>query len=317
MESIYLKTFVEVVRTGNVSRAAETLCVSQPAVSKRLKFLEEQYGHPLIVRTGQSLTLTEAGRIVLQKAEKLLEIERELLAGLNGLVGKRRLSFTCTPTFGTVHLPAILREYMLECAESTDLTFAFNMPDTIIRGMQDGLFDCAVVEFCDCLRLDDLTITPLPGDEMVFLSAPAHSIPTPYASMDDLLKQALITRREGCCSRTLLENNLKGIGRDIREFGRIVVFDDLHLIIGSLVEGTGISFLSRELVERELKSGQLVEHRIDGFMHQRNRFLISTSPDRACCSNVARFIALILAHFDTPASSGTISGKDEPSLLPG
>ncbi len=43
MESLYLKTLVEVVRTGSLSRAAETLHVTQPAVSRRIKFMEDQY----------------------------------------------------------------------------------------------------------------------------------------------------------------------------------------------------------------------------------------------------------------------------------
>ena len=55
MELLYLKTLVEVVRTGSLSRAADILCVTQPAVSRRIKFLEDQYGYELLDRSGHRL----------------------------------------------------------------------------------------------------------------------------------------------------------------------------------------------------------------------------------------------------------------------
>ena len=106
LESIYLKTLVEVVNTGSLSRAAEALHVTQPAVSKRIKFMEEQYGCELLDRSGQRLRPTAAGRLVYEKATTVLEIEAELVSGLHLLSGKTLIAFSCTPSFGIAHLPA-------------------------------------------------------------------------------------------------------------------------------------------------------------------------------------------------------------------
>ena len=109
MESLYLKTLVEVVRTGSLSRAAESLHVTQPAVSRRIKFMEDQYGCELLDRSGNVLRPTEAGHLVYEKAQSLLEIEADLVSGLHRLDGKVRISLSCTPSFGIAHLPAVLR----------------------------------------------------------------------------------------------------------------------------------------------------------------------------------------------------------------
>jgi len=73
MEIDQLTTFVAVATVGGFHRAAETLRVSQPAVSARIKALEDSLGSPLFARSRSGLTLTEAGRILRPYAEQLLK----------------------------------------------------------------------------------------------------------------------------------------------------------------------------------------------------------------------------------------------------
>lgn len=274
MELLYLKTLVEVVRTGSLSRAADILCVTQPAVSRRIKFLEDQYGYELLDRSGHRLRPTDAGMLVYRKAEALLEIESDLLAGLHMLKGKGKVSFGCTPSFGMAHLPHILKDFMLASAEAADLKFMFSMPEQILAGLDDGTYDLAVMESSECFDLSGHTAFALPGDEMVFASAPALGIPESATTIDALLDVPIFTRREGCCSRTLLENNLKGIGHDLREFHKVIVLDDLHVVVRAVTDGAGISFLSRDVLAEFLADGRLTSHHIDGFRHARERSLV-------------------------------------------
>ena len=169
MESVYLRTLVEVVKSGSLSRAADVLCVTQPAVSRRMKFLEEQYGRPLLDRSGSRLRPTEAGMLVFRKAETLLEIEDELVAGLHRLGGKTKISFGSSPAFGIAHLPAVLREFMLASGDSADLSFVLQTPEQVRDGLEEGLFDVAVVEMCECFDLSAYRSFPLPEDEMVIV----------------------------------------------------------------------------------------------------------------------------------------------------
>lgn len=297
MESIYLKTLVEVVRTGSLSRAAEILHVTQPAVSKRIKFMEDQYGCALLDRSGAQLRPTAAGRLVFEKAESVLEIEADLVSGLHVLSGKTRISFSCTPSFGVAHLPAILREFMLACADGADLKFMFNSPQQILDGLTKGRFDLAVMELCECFDLSDHDVFPLPGDEMVFVSKPTIGIPSPDTSIETLSDIPLFTRHEGCCSRILLEDNLKAVGHELRDFRNVVVLDDLHLVVQAVVEGEGIAFLSRDVLGEHLAAGRLKAHYVPGFKHARQRALV-LNRGGSLDGPSASFVTALFNHFD-------------------
>src|SRR5512138_2795914 len=71
-----LRTFVEVARRQGFTRASETLHVTQPAISKMVRALEEELGTPLLVRERRRVTLTHAGRMVLERAQGILDALR-------------------------------------------------------------------------------------------------------------------------------------------------------------------------------------------------------------------------------------------------
>ncbi|MDD2310165.1 MAG: LysR family transcriptional regulator [Desulfuromonadaceae bacterium] len=297
MESVYLKTLVEVINAGSISKAADKLCVTQPAVSRRIKFIEEQYGYPLLDRSGQTLLPTKPGKLVFEKAVKLLEIERELLSGLKSMRENKSIAFICTPTFGIVHLPTVMREFMMEFNDLADLSFMFDTPAKIIEALRDGMYDLAVMEHCECIDFSDLTTIALPGDDMIFASSPALALPSSNTNPDALLAQTVLVRKEGCCSRTLLEGNLRAIGRELSDFRSFVVIDDMHMIIQMTREGQGVSFLSRELVKDQIDAGLLCEHRIDGFRHHRNRTLIIHGDCQQQNSPLKYFINILTKRF--------------------
>jgi len=301
MESVYLKTLVEVVKAGSISKAADTLCVTQPAVSRRIKFIEEQYGYLLLDRSGQTLVPTDAGKLVCEKASLMLAIERELLSGLKSINDHKSIAFICTPTFGMVHLPTIMREFMMEYSELADLSFMFDMPGNIVEALRDGMYDLAVLEHCECFDLSELSTVALPGDDMIFVSSPLLGLPSGNIALDQLLLQSMLARKEGCCSRTLLESNLRSMGKELSDFRSCVVIDDLHMILQSALVGQGISFLSREIVQDQIESGLLREHYIDGFRHHRNRTLVIHSGCRLLPSSPQNyFIERIHARFGLP-----------------
>lgn len=315
MESVYLKTLVEVVRTGSLSKAADALFITQPAVSRRIKFLEDQYGHPLLDRSGHGLRPTEAGRVVCEKARRLLELEADLIADLHMLSGRTRISFCSTPSFGIAHLPAILKDFMLVCGETADLEFAVNVPEQILRGLNEGQFDLAVMELCDCYDLSAFESHPLPLAETLFVSAAVLDLPADDASFDALRERPLFVRREGCCSRTLLESNLRAIGHDLREFRRLIVVDDLHMIIRGVLDGEGLAFLSPDVVSEALADGRLRTHRVEGFQHTRQRALIvnhTNAPD----GPVAAFVGAVRRHFNLSdvASQGSAADRSSSPL---
>lgn len=296
MESIYLKTLVEVVRTGSLSRAAESLHVTQPAVSKRIKFMEEQYGCPLLDYSGNRMRPTRAGELVYEKARALLDIESDLVTSLHLLRGKARITFGCTPAFGVAHLPAILRDFLLTRSDMAELKFVSSTPVQMQQALAEGLFDAAVMESCEQFDLSAFVVTPLPDAEALFAAAPTVRVPEPLTSVDLLQGTPLFTRREGCCSRTLLENGLRKVGRSLNDFPRVIVLDDLPVLMDALLAGEGVSFLPVDLLGEHIKAGRIRTYRVDGFQHSRQRALVLGQP-HAEADPVSHLAAAVMRHF--------------------
>ena len=304
LESIYLKTLVEVVRTGSLSRAAESLHVTQPAVSKRIKFMEEQYGCPLLDYSANRMRPTRAGELVYEKARALLDIESDLVSSLHLLSGKARITFGCTPAFGIAHLPAILRDFMLTCADMAELRFVSSTPAEMQQALAEGMFDAAVMESCEHFDLSAFVVQPLPDAEVLFVAAAAVRLPERLTSVDALFETPLFTRREGCCSRTLLEKGLRDVGRSLKDFRRVIVIDDLPVLIQAVTAGEGVSFLPVDLLVDQIGSGRIRTHRVPGFQHGRRRALVLAQGSRDG-DPVSHLAKIVMRHFDAAADATT------------
>lgn len=113
MDTKLLRHFIEIVDCGGISAAAKKLFVSQPALSAQLKQLEEACGTPLLVRTSRSQRLTDAGRLLYERALHILYLERslkqELSACGNGTAGTLRLALT--PSTATTMLDGLILDF--------------------------------------------------------------------------------------------------------------------------------------------------------------------------------------------------------------
>jgi DNA-binding transcriptional LysR family regulator len=111
-----LRHLVAVARAQNFTRAAHSIGISQPALSRSIADLEEALGEPIFDRTGEGVIVTAFGRPILARAERLLadaeEFNRELLAGAQGQSG--RLAFGAGPLVAALAFPALLTQLALD-----------------------------------------------------------------------------------------------------------------------------------------------------------------------------------------------------------
>jgi DNA-binding transcriptional LysR family regulator len=274
MDFIYLKTLLVLAKVGSFSKAALSLCVTQSAVSRRIQCLEDHYGQVLLDRSGPALKPTPAGEIVIAKAGKVLEIERDMLQELQARAGWRKKNFCCTFPFGTSYLPGILKEFMATHAESSGMNFVFEMPETALQGLKDGIYDLVLIEYCEELNLSSFKTFPLPDDEMIFVSSPKRGIMDQNVAIETLLKERLYCKKAGCCARRFLDKSMLSLGRNSSDFTNTVFFDDIPFIIDQVVAGEGVTFISRSMVSRQLDEGSLVAHHAIGFAPSRSRTLV-------------------------------------------
>ncbi len=307
MKIEYLQTLVESITTGSFSKAADNLFITQSAVSRRIKFLEEQYGYSLIDRSGPVLTATDAGQIVIDKALKMLQLESDLLNDLRVLSPRPGIIFCCTPSFGVTYLPEIMKCFMLLKPDMSELKFFFEMPDKVVDGMRKGLYQVGVIEHNEDYELDEFETFELPGDEVVFVSSPQLGLTEKVMPIEMLTGFDLYTRKEGCCSSKLLLYNMKRLERDFSEFNRVIFYDDLHMIISSVLEGSGLAFISRSVVQKYVDAGTLRTHHVLGFEHAYKRTLMVNTA-ATLPPSLGNFVEEIRAIFkNTPVPANPIS----------
>lgn len=273
MDLLLLKTFLKVAAVGNITKAAADLFVTQSAVSRRIKQLEEMVGTPLFERNGTSLLPTEAGSLLIEKGRKILDIEQEFFLSIGSGTIKERISFCCTPSLGIERVSEVISYFFADHAGSVDLNCVFTMPEEALDGIDSGRFDLALMDHCEDLVLKGRLAHSLPDDEVVFLSAPALGI-AEHTEIDRLLGERLYLKNEKGCARRFIDSNLRGSGRSCDDFSSVVYFDDFSFIMREVVAGKGITFASTAIFDEELASGRLRAHRVSEFSHRRPRSLV-------------------------------------------
>lgn len=307
METGYYRTLIVVAETGSFSKAAPVLHLTQSAVSQRIKFLEEQYGQQLINRSGHHILPTEAGKIVIDRGRQILAVEKELIEALSSMQVRHRISVVCTPTFGIAYLPRVFNMFMLRHTDIPNLKFTFQTAEQVIKGVREKDFVVGVLEHCNDLDISGLKSFLLPEDELLFISSPSLGLRAGSITIDKLMEHRLIARKDGCSSRKLLQSNLSLVEKKIDNFRNLLVHDDLRLTIDMVEAGSGIAFVSRSLVDKKLKEGVLVEHKVEGFTHVRSRALI-LNQSTALEGSLKSFVKCI---FETFGFDGIrLSGND-------
>lgn len=141
-----LQAFLAVADTGSFSKAATHLYLSQPAVSKRVGALESELGTPLFDRAGHTVTLTEAGRVLLPRARALLleltDIKKRI-CNLSGEIGGT-LPMGTSHHIGLHRLPEVLRRFTANHSQ-VQLDIRFMDSETLCDEVARGTLELAVV----------------------------------------------------------------------------------------------------------------------------------------------------------------------------
>jgi DNA-binding transcriptional LysR family regulator len=154
-----LRTFVEVARRQGFTRASESLHVTQPAISKMVRALEEELGTPLLVRERRRVILTDAGRMVLERAQGVLDALRVIEEEVVELSALRRgrLRIGMPPIVGVAFFPPLLGE------------FHAAHPGIVLELREAGSHD---IEALVTERELDVGAVVLPTDEQAFGTMP-------------------------------------------------------------------------------------------------------------------------------------------------
>jgi DNA-binding transcriptional LysR family regulator len=208
-----LRLFNAVAERRGFSRAAEALRISQPAVSKGVRELEEQVGAALLERGPGGVRLTDAGTVLAARARELFAIERAAEEEMRALRGLERgsLRIGASTTIATYHLPPVLAAFQ---ARHPGVVLRLTSANTwaILDLLARREIDAALVEG----PVDDaaFTVTPWREEKMLFVAAPAHRLLRrgAAASATDLAEEIFVVREPGSGTREVVERVLARAG---------------------------------------------------------------------------------------------------------
>ena len=173
-----LQAFVEVARQGSFSGAAESLFVTQPAISKRVKALEDELGTLLFDRIGRKTTLTEAGRALLPRASQLLDEAEDMRRFASSLSD----AVTGSLVMGTSHhiglhrLPPVLKAFRA-AYPSVSLDIRFMDSEQACHAVESGDLELAIVTLPSAVP-DNLHVETIWTDRLHVVAEPGHPLNT-------------------------------------------------------------------------------------------------------------------------------------------
>jgi DNA-binding transcriptional LysR family regulator len=270
MENFRLKVFRAVADALSFRKAGEILHLSQPAVSQQIRALEEELAVRLFDRgggdrPGSQISLTEAGRILLDFAKRsattLLEAERALAALNQEVTGELKLG--ASTTVAQYFLPRILGVFMKQYPQ-VHISMVSGNTEHIVDAVAEGTVALGIIEG-PALRRDMKTETMAP-DELVLIVSPVHEWGHRKAaiSVTELSSVPLLMRERGSGSRRVVERALKTAGLSQRQLRIVMELDSTEAIVSGVEAGLGAGFVSRWAVAKALRLGTVKVIKVAG-----------------------------------------------------
>lgn len=246
-------TFLVLCETMNYTRAAERLCLTQPAVTHHIHYLEEHYGCRLFSYEGKVLRLTEAG-LRLREFTRSMAYNSQKIEEAMAEDAPISLRVGTSKTIGE-YVVAPKVEHFLRAHPEANFSLLVDNTQVLLRALEEGQLDFVLVEgFFERSRYE----TQLFRREAFFgVCTPGHRLAGRSVPVDELRGERLILREMGSGTRAIFEDALRRLNCTLDSFESVVTISEFEAIKSLVADGLGISFLYAPVVEKELAQGKL------------------------------------------------------------
>jgi DNA-binding transcriptional LysR family regulator len=257
VQDIKMETFITVCDCMNFTRAANRLGLTQPAVSKQMKNLEEYYDVDLFYYEGKKLFLTKAGKTLYRYAKTAHSDSIKLKERLKH-EESQKLYIGSTPTPGEYMVPYILSQY-LENHHIPDVHIFIKNTESLLEMVDSGEIDLAIVEG----NFNKENYEYLLFSKQRFLPVGSKKISFPAHNIESLLSYPLIIREPGSGNREILEHCLKRHNLVVSDFSKVIETNDIRVQKQLVQQGAGIAFMFEAAIKKEENFIQSID--IEGF----------------------------------------------------
>ena len=254
------RIFYDVAETKNITKASEILNISQPAVTKHIKNLEEQLGNPLFIRTKKGVILNEYGEKIFLNVKQALNLLSE---------SEKEISKYKSLNKGTIKIgisTTLARKYLLKYIKKFHETYPNIVIDIytdatkdLIKQLKNGVIDIIISKFPQN-RDNDLNYIYLGKTKYIFVANEEYSfLSNKTIPIKKLVNYPLLLQKTPSNSRDNIEKYLKDNNINIEPKMNIA---SSNLLVDFIRLGYGIGYVTKLYVEEELKEKKLFEIKV-------------------------------------------------------
>jgi DNA-binding transcriptional LysR family regulator len=253
-----LQVFFTVAKQLSFTKAAELLFMTQPAVTFQVKQLEEHFNTRLFERSHGKISLTPAGALTMDYAERILNLTQEMDARISELTGQVSgpLLIGASTTIAEYMLPKLLGEFKrLHPETQARLTVANS--ETIEHKVADHTLDLGLIESTS--HNPNLVSRICCEDELVMICATTSDLARQsVVSPLELASHPYISREPGSGTRECIDDYFRQNGVNLDDLNLVMELGSREAIKGAVCAGLGAAVVSATTVAREVKLGDLV-----------------------------------------------------------
>lgn len=254
-----IRVFLTVVDKKSFSKAAKALFLTQPAVSFQIQMLEEYYSTRLFDRINRHISLTESGKLLLDYANKMTDLQSELEREMQELTGtvKGRLLIGASTTVGEYLVPQLLGVFKKKYPE-VDLVLEIGNTEDIENKIHETSLDIGLVE--GPVTGKDIEKEFFIEDHLCLITSMNH----PWASEEqvsifELDKYPFISREKGSGTRKVIEEALKKAGFPASGLNVSMELGSTNAIKAAVANDLGISIISKWAARERAKLGKIAK----------------------------------------------------------
>jgi len=270
-----LKVFYTVALRLNFTKAATELYITQPAVSKHIQELEENYKTKLFERNGSKIALTPAGEILLKHTKNIFEIYREIDFDMSSFIKDRQglLRLGASTTISQYIISPVLARFHQK-QQDIKVNLLNGNTEQIENALINKEIEIGIVEGQS--KNQSIKYVPFIKDELVLVCNTKNPlVKQTTISFEDLKTMKFITRERGSGTLEVIEYALKHVGVKLTDLQIEMQLGSTESIKSYLLNSDCFAFMSIHAVDKELKNNELIVLDVENLSIERYFYIIT------------------------------------------
>lgn len=260
MKIRHLRIFKMVCEEESITKAAEKLFMTQPAVSSAISELEGHLGVYLFDRISRRIYLNETGKLFLTKAIKLLDLYDDLEQNIIELEDNATIKIGSSITIANFILPKAIVEFE-KVYKNTPTKVIVGNARNIEEMLYNNEIDLGLIE--GVIYNEELTKIPFSSYKLAIICSPRHTLALEESiDINQLIQERLLLREKGSAIRDVFDSAL--LVHNLKANPEWVSINS-QALIQAVKQNLGISVLPKILIEREIETGEICEINVNDF----------------------------------------------------